>query len=355
MSIRSLRIQNFRSYADSFFEFSDSVNLIIGPNGIGKTNLLEAVYVLAAGTSFRVADKDLVRTGAEWFRLDGVYEDHERVLRYETSVRPPKSLAVNSGPKKRFKRDNSLPVVLFEPDMLRILTGSPFRRRQFLNTLISQWFMDGATVLRRYDRVLLQRNNLLKRSYELSESQLDDQLFAWDVSMAELAAKIEEYRHEVVAILNRSIAEEYSRIAHRQHHIEVLYETGRHIAKSDILTALRRLRPFDMQRGYTTIGPHRSDFNIVINGAAAENTASRGEQRSLMLAMKHIEVTQLAELSGRSPLLLLDDVMSELDSTRQKALASLLGGYQMILTTTEAVSIPEDLGGGRMIPIGLPL
>ncbi len=351
MAIVSLRVQNFRSYSDSFFEFSEGVNVIVGLNGIGKTNLLEAVHMLSTGTSFRVADKDVVQTDAKWFRLDGVYDDQERTMRYESSIRPPKTLSINGGAKKRFKREDALPVVLFEPDMLRVLSGSPARRRLFLNTLIGQWFFDGGALLRRYDRVLLQRNNLLKQAYDLSQAQLDDQLFVWDVSLAEAAAHIERYRHQVVAILNQSMSEEYSRIARAPHDIRVDYETSQQTEKSDFIAALRSLRGLDIRRGYTTIGPHRSDFNIKINNQPALSTASRGEQRSLMLAMKHIEVTQLAELSGRSPLLLLDDVMSELDSTRQEALASLLRGYQMILTTTEATYVPSGISGGAIIAL----
>lgn len=339
MAISSLRVQNFRSYQDSYFEFSENANLIIGPNGIGKTNLLEAVYMLARGGSFRVADKDVLRAGASWYRLDGRYDDHERVLRYQTTETPPKQLAINSGPKKRFKRDDALPVVLFEPDMLRTLTGSPARRRQFLDMLISQWYQSGAPLLRRYDRVLLQRNNVLKRAYELSDAQLDDQLFAWDVAMAETAAQIEQYRREVIASLNDDISEEYSRIAQRHHEVEVVYQSGESVDKQSILASLQRLRGLEVRRGYTTIGPHRSDFTVKLNGQLASTTASRGEQRSLMLAMKNIEIAQLDRLSNRPPLLLLDDVMGELDAARQRALAGLLRSYQCIMTT---VSAPES-------------
>ncbi|MGH7928828.1 MAG: AAA family ATPase, partial [Candidatus Binatia bacterium] len=148
--------------------FDDGVNVIVGQNGVGKTNLLEAMYVLMHGLSFRVADKELARHDSPWFRLDGTFDDQRRTIRYQTAVSPAKQVSINDGASRRFTRQLRLPVVLFEPDMLRVLSGSPARRRQLLDALIAQWFDDGASLLRRYERVLLQRNNILKNAYGMS-------------------------------------------------------------------------------------------------------------------------------------------------------------------------------------------
>lgn len=339
MIIRSLRLQQFRSYADASFAFTPGVNVIVGKNGTGKTNLLEAVYVLATGSSFRVADKELVSYSQDWFRLDATFDSQQRSVLYRAGT-PGKQLIVNDGAKKRFTRVSRLPVVLFEPEMLRVLSGSPARRRELLDGLISQWFIEGASLLRRYERVLAQRNAVLKNAYELSSHLLEDQLFAWDVSFAELADRVEQHRQMVIERLAASLGQTYSAISGKEQAVQVKYHGSAQHGQTAFLQALRSHRRLDVARGYTTIGPHRSDFQILLNRQPAETTASRGEQRSLVLAIKQVEVMELERLHDDRPMLLLDDVMSELDTSRQGALQKMLNQGQSILTTTKTVSIP---------------
>lgn len=333
MSLRKLRVLNFRSYADATFEFSPAVNMVHGFNGTGKTNLLEAIYVSMHGASFRVADKDLVRWDEEWFRVDAGLSDQKRSVRYQRNPSPSKQIIVNGGAKKRFTRASRLPVVLFEPDMLKALSGSPARRRRLLDDLMSQWFNDGAATLRRYERVLLQRNKILKEAYTLSDRQLDDQLFAWDVSFAELASVIEQYRRQVTTVLQASLGDIYSRIADKTHQVDINYQAGTSASsKQQILEILRVMRRRDKIAGYTSVGPHRSDFSLLLDGQPSGLTASRGEQRSLVLSIKYIEADELTRLGGMKPLLLLDDITGELDPRRVKSLLGLAQDYQTIAT-----------------------
>lgn len=338
MTIKSIHLKKFRSYADSSFEFSDGVNVIAGPNGTGKTNLLEAVYVAMRGGSFRVADKELAMYGSSWFRIDAHFDEQQRTIRYQADKAPAKQISINDGASKRFMRPMNLPVVLFEPDMLRVLSGSPARRRRLLDEFIIQWYSDGGSLLRRYERVLLQRNNILRDAYALNHAQLEDRLFAWDVSFAELADSIEQRRRKIIAIINVSLSEVYGAIAKKPHTAELYYDGMQQHDKQNIIKSLHYHRRADVARGHSTIGPHRSDFTALLNGKPTGITASRGEQRSLVLAMKYIEAVELKRIYGTSPILLLDDVMSELDSQRRQSLIKDFDSMQTIVTTTSADS-----------------
>ncbi|HEX6462241.1 MAG TPA: DNA replication/repair protein RecF [Candidatus Saccharimonadales bacterium] len=339
MALHHLHLEQFRSYSQAMFTFNGGVNVIVGPNGIGKTNLLEAIYVVATGGSFRVSDKQLLQYNQQWFRVDATFDDHERSLRYALEQTPAKKFFINGTHKKRITRDVRLPVVLFEPETLRMLTGSPTRRRAYLDTLLAEWYEDGTSLLRRYERVLLQRNNLLKRAPTLSPQTLDDQLFAWDVSLAELASIIEEYRRAIVAKINQYFSEEYSRIASKASTVRLHYIASHAHSESAYLHVLKEHRALDIARTHTTIGPHRSDFSVLLNGQPAELTASRGEQRSIVLALKFIEMRELEAIRKQPPLLLLDDVMSELDQTRQQQLLQ-KNHAQIILTTAAVEALP---------------
>lgn len=329
--------------------FQDHVNVITGPNGTGKTNLLEAMYVAMHGVSFRVADKQLPSYGSDWFRIDAFFDDQKRTVRYQQSNAPAKQIVVNDGAKKRFTRSLRLPVVLFEPDMLRVLSGSPARRRQLLDGLIMQWFDDGATLLRKYERVLLQRNNILRRAFDMDSKMLDDQLFAWDMSFAELASQIETYRWQVVALLNQTIADIYGRIAQKKQTLGIKYYSLNQTERSHIVQQLRSHRRIDVSRGYTTVGPHRSDFIVLLNGQPSDTTASRGEQRSIVLSIKYIEITELEKLHSTAPILLLDDITGELDTNRVKHLLGMIDAYQVIATAAHSDDVLQKAAEGHIL------
>lgn len=337
MGLRRLTLTQFRSHTDAAFAFTNEVNVIVGPNGAGKTNILEAIYVITQGHSFRVSDKLLIQHGQNWFRLEAEFDDHARTLSYSTEHGSSKKFSVSGNVKKRMSREARVPIVLFEPDTLRMLTGSPARRRAYLDTLCAQWFHDGASLLRRYERVLAQRNNLLKRAFSLSAAQLDDQLFPWDVSLAEMASVIEERRRFIVERLNASFSHEYNRIAQKNSELEIHYKASHAQSQSAYVRALHEHRQLDISRAHTTIGPHRSDFSVLLNGQPAEHTASRGEQRSIVLALKNIELHELARITGQRSILLLDDVMSELDETRQAQLLHEAIQAQVIITSTSNI------------------
>lgn len=347
MPYKSLKLQNFRSYSDYSLELSNGVTIIIGPNGSGKTNLLEAIYVLSQGNSFRVGDKDLVRYGQESFRLEGQFGDQRRILHFQPDRQPAKQFSIDGLKRQRLTHSQKVPAVLFEPDELRLLSGSPARRRDYLDNLLARLWPDASKTKARFERALLQRNNMLKQSHLASPKVLEDQLFVWNIKLAEYAEQVLKSRLKLLDFANQYVAKSYSEIAQKPSEVRLYYQselkTDGMDYKSQLLSALNSRLRQDMQRGYTTVGPHRDDFFALLNGAEAGISASRGEVRTLMLALKLVEL-QLMSQHIAPPLLLLDDVFSELDITRRAALANHANNYQTIITSTDVEAIKKYLG-----------
>lgn len=347
----SLTLAQFRSYREYSVEFAPGVNIIVGPNGSGKTNLLEALYVLSHGSSFRAVDRDMIMHRQDWFRLEGAYDGLQRVMTSQlgTQGQIEKQFTLDGVKKARLTHNQRLPVVLFEPDHLRLLRESPSHRREYLDTLLAKLQPDFTWLKHQFERVLLQRNNILKR--RLPSDVRDDQLFVWDIKFAELAEQIVARRRELVGLFANQMSDMYSTIAHRPHKVELTYESTVPAAdyRAGLLKLLQHNAQKDGERGFTTIGPQRDDMLVYLDNAPASAAASRGEVRSLLLALKMIELHLLHERYDAPPLLLLDDVFSELDSSRRQALAHLAKDYQTLITTTDADAIIEHFLDYRVI------
>ncbi len=326
MSISKIRLQQFRNYQDRTFEFSSGITVITGNNGIGKTNILEALYIASLGKSFRDPDELLTMHQTLWWRIEAQVDDTVRDVRYKDAA---KTITINDKSFKRLSSQSSLPVVLFEPDHLMLVHGSPSLRRGYIDKQITQYTPGYQTTIRRYERVVAQRNKLLKSPHVDS-----DQLFVWDVSLAELATKIITKRIELVSLWNESLSELYAAISDKDDKIRVDYSTGAENYSQRLLETLRRNLDRDRMIGTTSAGPHRDDISFFLNDMNMEHNASRGEIRTLLLALKYHNATQLEELYGIPPLLLLDDVFSELDETRQQKLLASYTRNQIVITTT---------------------
>lgn len=339
--ITSLSVAQFRSYEHFSLELSPSVTLIVGPNGSGKTNLLEALYVLAAGTSFRSRDRDLVRhhqlqAGAKLIFENGDSRTCQLQLRDDGRI--VKQFKVNGEKRSRLPFRLKLPVVLFEPELLRSLTGSPARRRAFIDTILAHTNPSYSTLLRRYERALLQRNELLKRKDITDPTTWADQLFVWDLTFSKLAAQITKQRRDIIALCSSKISEVYSRLADKKQTITIHYQSDIQVVdqyQQALLARLQRLSDVDAVRGYTSAGPHRDDFVVHLDDHPASETASRGEMRTIMLAFKLIEMELIEATYGTKPLLLLDDVFGELDTIRRSKLTAVISEYQTVITATD--------------------
>lgn len=348
--ISSIRLQNFRSYGDASFEFEDGVNIVVGPNASGKTNLLEAVLVLCQGNSFRARDPELIRFDKPWARLDGQFGKHNRILKIiSTDDTVEKMLQGSALQHKTFELDDKLykrlslertePVVLFEPNHLQLIVRGPEKRRLYFDDMLERALAGYKALSAKYRRTLAQRNALLK----IGPTKAKQQLFAWDVRLAELAAQIVEARLQLLADINKSISKTYGAIAGRKSLVELVYDSD---IRSDnyssrLLSKLEKAVDKDFARGFTGHGPHREDIVIRLDKQPAAATASRGEMRSLLLALKIFELTLVEKAREQKPIFLLDDVFSELDTKRRRYLVEHLKGYQTILTTTDADTVLE--------------
>lgn len=340
MTIRELRVANLRSYELFSAHFDPSVTVILGQNGTGKTSLLEAIYFLMRGTSFRGRDRDIIAHESTRADLSLLFTNEDKrgaSLQITPEDMIKKSFIVHGKTSQRLPANQRQPVVLFEPDELRLLTSSPERRRRFFDDILARLYPSYATILNRYSRTLLQRNELLKHREEIPANLWDDQLFVWDMKLAELALEITRQRREFVVTSNSNLSERYSRLAEAEHHVTVSYHSvlPDQNYQQRLLDQLHRERLADSYRGHTSVGPHRDDFLILLDGHPASETASRGELRTIMLAYKLLEVALQHETTGQPPLILLDDVFSELDSKRETMLLDALSSFQTIITATD--------------------
>ncbi len=342
MYFKEIELTNFRNYESQKINFHNKINIIIGENAQGKTNLIEALYIMSLGKSFRTSkDNDMIRFGSTLARVKTVSEKDGQELTIEIGlVKNKKSLKID-GVRKHKISDllENIYIVVFSPDDLKIVKEEPEKRRRFMNRELCQLKPVYYNSLSRYKKALAQRNFLLK------EEQPDlSTLDIWDEQIAEYGSRIMIYR--------RSFTEKLQRLSQQIHHsltegkekLDLFYEsdipsasakkgiTGQKEIFSDIL---RENRKRDLIRRTTLRGPHRDDLRIEIDGIDVRNFGSQGQQRTSALSLKLAELTLIEEETGEKPVLLLDDVLSELDSARQRQLITSFGDIQIFITTTQ--------------------
>jgi DNA replication and repair protein RecF len=340
MSIHEVRVHGVRSYELFSADLHSGVTLVLGRNGSGKTTLIEALYFLHRGTSFRGRDRDMINHNKPRAEIKLVFSDstERRATLSLLGATVQKEFTVNDKKSARLPTKHRLPVVLFEPDDLRLLSSSPQRRRDFFDGILARLYPSYSTLLGKYNRTLLQRNELLKQMESLPRDTWENHLFAWDVKFAELAAKIVDSRQQFVDLSNRHLSRLYSTLAGSTHTVMVEYllqglTLQNH--QQQLFARLQDSHVSDAYKGHTSCGPHRDDISLLLDSHPASETASRGEMRTIMLAYKLLEVELQHELSQKPPLILMDDVFSELDITREKALMHALEPYQTIITATD--------------------
>lgn len=318
------------------FDFADGVNIIAGPNASGKTNVLEAVLVAALGASFRARDAEMVQGGASWARIDAESDNILRVVKFQPAPAGgfAKSFEIDGKPLARLHVSRTLPTVLFEPDHLLLFTGPPDLRRGFVDDLLEQVEPGFGATRRHYRRVLAQRNALLKHQ----PHGVREQLFVWNLRLSELGGQVAVRRMSLIENINGQLGRWYTEIAGRPHDVHLRYASSNAAEQyeSALLKRLETNIDVDIARGFTGAGPHRDDIVAEIDGRPMAEVASRGELRTLVLALKILELQLLEDARGVRPLLLLDDVFSELDTKRRQALTHFVRDYQTFLTTTDA-------------------
>lgn len=338
MQIKKLFLQHFRNYEKEDFTFSDGLNVLFGKNGQGKTNCAEAVFYLCTGASLRIRhDKQLIKIGAEHAKIVAEAENRYGKVQIEADIYENKREIRVNGSKIAKNADlmGHINSVFFSPGELRLIQDGPDERRRFMNISISQTSPAYYTALLRYNKILDQRNALLKNP---DYSLVMDTLPVWDEQLCKYAAVIIKKRAEFLQKLAPFAKDLHAYLTDNKEELLLSPDKKFEGDEEEIAkTLMRRLSGSyekDLRLGFTTVGPHRDDLNITVAGVDAKSYASQGQMRTAALAMKLAEVQIFKEISGEYPVLVLDDVMSELDLPRRKKLLQRVHGIQTILTCT---------------------
>lgn len=336
--IEQIRLQNYRSYSDKIFKFKPGVNIISGPNGSGKTNLLEAILLICQGKSYRAPDVDLIQHQKSWTRVDALLTDYpNRSVKIIAGKYISKEMQISNKTYRRVDSKHKLPVVVFEPNHLMIVSGSPSYRRDYLDDILEQITPDYGRIKSTYLKVLRQRNALIKR-----KQIKHDLLFPWNVRLSQLGGVIAAKRQWLSEQLNRDINEIYRQIAEDASEITLTYQPCVDIGQyeSKLMQKIEHSLELDIVRGSTTYGPHREDMAINLNDKSLSSIASRGEARTVLVALKILE-QHIKEANHQSPIILFDDVFSELDSKRSQYLADHITNHQAFITSTNVHKLSE--------------
>lgn len=351
MHVARLELVDFRNYAAAAFDLTEGVTAVIGRNGQGKTNLAEAMAYLATLDSFRGAPPDaLVRLGADSAVVRATVHDAGRDVLIEAElVRGGRNrVQVN---RQRLARTRELlgvmRVTVFSPDDLVIVKEGPAHRRRFLDdTLVALATKYDAARLE-LDRVIRQRNTLLKQAGGRLTDEIALTLDVWDARLVTVGEQLGYARATLVARLTPMVVEAYDQLAGVTAPVEVVYEPE--WRRTGLAAALAAARDTDVRRGISSVGPHRDDIELTLNGMPARTHASQGEQRTLALGLRLAAHRLVAERTGSTPVLVLDDVLSELDPGRASALLANLPPGQIVITS--ASGLPADARPERVIEI----
>ncbi|MGE5329967.1 MAG: DNA replication/repair protein RecF [Deltaproteobacteria bacterium] len=344
MYVNRIKLINFRNYQHLEVGFKKGINLLYGDNAQGKTNVIEAIHLGALGKSQRIArDAEMIFFGSQGYFIEIDLIKSERSYKIEIGVNNKKEKRIKlSGVeiKKIGELLGKLVIVLFSPDELRIIKESPYHRRRFLDILVCQLSASYLLNLQKYYKIAAQRNNLLKQIK--LKRELIDTLDIWDIEYTQTAVLILKKRIEYFNKLKEKAQQIHYKLTNGNEILEISYkstfkeffDSTEHMSKN-FAAALEKARKTDIDAGFSHIGPHRDDIVININSKDAGKFASQGQQRTAVLSLKLAELEVIKEEIGEYPILLLDDVFSELDMNRRKFLIEHIKDAQVFITSTE--------------------
>ena len=334
MRIESLRLDCFRNYRELELAFSPGTNLFYGDNAQGKTNVLEALYVCGTTRSHRSGrDREMILFGEEeaHIRMHMVRRDTEYRIDMHLKKNRAKGIAVNGVPvKKASELIGICNFVFFSPEDLGIIKNGPGERRRFLDQELCQLDQMYVHSLANYNRVLMQRNRLLKDIAMRPDYR--DTLDVWDEQLADYGKKVIRSREAFTERLNGVIREIHGKLSGQKEELEVLYE--KNCSEEDFMDHLLKERQKDLLLKMTSVGPHRDDLMIRSSGIDLRRFGSQGQQRTAALSLKLAEIELVKDSIGEMPVLLLDDVLSELDKNRQQFLLESIDSVQTMITCT---------------------
>ena len=334
MYIESIELKNFRNYQDLQLDFDKGTNIFYGDNAQGKTNILESVYICGTTKSHKGSkDKEIIRFGEEESHIRMMVKKDELSYKIDMHLRKNKAkgVAINGLPiKKARELFGIVNLVFFSPEDLNIIKNGPGERRRFMDLELCQLDQIYLTDLAGYNHIVNQRNRLLKDLYQ--NPSLRETLEIWDIQMLQYGKKIIEKRRDFVRDLNDVIQDIHRNLTCGEEHLEVIYEPS---TESECFEeTLKKNRERDMRMKMTSAGPHRDDLCFMVNGIDIRKFGSQGQQRTAALSLKLSEIYLVKEKIKDTPILLLDDVLSELDSNRQTYLLDSIHDIQTLITCT---------------------
>ena len=363
MRINNILLQNFRNYANLELTFNEHRNIIVGENAQGKTNLIEAIYLAAFAKSFRTNNAgDMVKFGEERGRVSVEINSEDMDKNIDISILTNgRKMIKKDGKVVRRTADllNNIVVIIFSPDDLRIIKDSPERRRAYVNRELSQIRPKYYDVLKNYSDVLKQKNSLIKglSNSQYSRTYNSDMMDVYDRQLADYGYELIRYRKEFVDMLSEEAGEIMAAISGGKEELKIEYKTscdyisapeGREI----MFKQLYHNRQKDTYAGFATLGPHRDDLEFYINGTDAKKYGSQGQQRTIALSLKLAEIRIAKQILDEYPVLLLDDVLSELDIDRQRFLVNQIDDVQLFITSAELNDdVIETLKGGTLFRV----
>lgn len=336
MYIKELELKNYRNFENIHLEFDKGINMILGKNAMGKTNILESVFLLSRGRSFKTSRlNELIKNDEESFFVyaKAVRGSGEFFVRYGYGKDGKKQIGVNGMEiQKNAELLGNLYTILFVPDDLYIVKGNPEQRRSFMDEVLLQARPNYRYDLMRYYRTLKQRNNLLKNIAK--KPSLRYTLYSWDEQITEYGLKIAGMRSRLVSSLAAEAAKIHKNLSGGEE-LDVKYIVNFGNNKDDYINLIKKSADKDIAYGLTTIGPHRDDIRILLDGMDAKSYSSQGQQKTIALSLKLSEIKIIQNEIGESPVFLLDDVFSELDEDRKKYVLDNISGMQSLITAND--------------------
>lgn len=334
MYIRSLELNDYRNYDNVNIKFDKGINILYGNNAQGKTNILEAIYLCSTTKSHRGnKDKEIIRFGCTESHIRALFNKNEVDYQIDIHLRNEKSkgIAINGVKLKKAAELLGLAnIIIFSPEDLSIIKNGPSDRRRFVDSELCQLDKVYLYNLTNYNKIVNQRNNLLKDI--LIHPELRDTLDVWDAQLVNIGNKIIERRKIFVDQLNEIISDIHNNISGGKEELEIIYDPN--VDNDSYEEKLKKHREKDIRYKLTSVGPHRDDFIFYINDIDTKKYGSQGQQRTAALSLKLAEIRLVEKIAGSTPILLLDDVLSELDGGRQNYLLNSISNIQTIVTCT---------------------
>lgn len=336
MIVESLKLQNYRNYEYLNMNFDEKINIIYGDNAQGKTNILESMYVCATSKSHRGSkDCEIIRFDNDESHIKVNVKKNDMNYRIDMHLKKnkPKGIAVNGIPIKRaVELFGILNIVFFSPEDLNIIKNGPSERRRFIDMELSQLDKIYLDCLINYNKVVNQRNSLLKEYAFSGREDIISSLDIWDMQLVKYGNDVIKSREKFVKEINDLVKSIHTKLSGDREQLEIIYEPC--VKEQDFESELVRVRDRDLKFKCTNIGPHKDDMCFLINGMDVRKYGSQGQQRTAALSLKLAEIELVKQIIHDTPVLFLDDVLSELDSRRQNFLLDSIGNIQTMITCT---------------------